>query len=128
LILDTSAVVAIANREPEHEQLLQKLQTADLVAVGAPTLAESSIVLMARFGAAGERWLLGLVEQGSIEVVPFDRAHWLLAAAAWRRFGRGRHGASLNFGDCLSYATAKHAAQPLLCVGNDFAHTDIALA
>jgi ribonuclease VapC len=128
VIIDTSAVVAIANREPGHEQLLQKLRTADLVAVGAPTLTESSIVLAARFGAVGQRWLLGLVEQASVEVVPFDRAHWLLAVEAWRHYGRGRHRASLNFGDCLSYATAKQAARPLLCVGDDFAHTDIALA
>ena len=128
MIVDTSALVAIANLEQGHELLLEKLRAADLVAVGAPTLSESAIVLQARFGGAGQRWLLGFVERGAVEVIAFERPHWLEAAEAWGRYGRGRHPAALNFGDCLSYATAKIAARPLLCVGDDFAATDIAIA
>ena len=68
------------------------------------------------------------MSEASITVLPFGEEHYLLAVDAWQRFGRGRHPACLNFGDCLSYATAKLAGQPLLCVGDDFAFTDLELA
>jgi ribonuclease VapC len=128
LILDTSAILAIALREPEREQLLTKLGAADVVGIGAPTLVESSIVLSSRLGDSGARWLERLVERTGTVVISFEREHSQRAVEAWLRFGRGRHPAALNLGDCYSYATAKVAGRPLLCTGDDFAQTDLALA
>jgi ribonuclease VapC len=128
MILDTSAVLAVFFREPERDELLRKIGAAPLVGIGAPTLAETAIVLAARLGEAGPAQLARLVERAGIVVVSFEPAHWRLALEAWIRFGRGRHPAGLNFGDCLAYATARHAGEPLLCKGDDFARTDLALA
>jgi ribonuclease VapC len=128
LILDTSAIVAIALREPGREQLLKKIGAAGDVGVGAPTLAETSIVLASRLGDSAPQWLERLVERTGTIVISFEREHWQRAAEAWLRFGRGRHAAALNLGDCYSYATAKVAARPLLCTGHDFPQTDLTLA
>jgi ribonuclease VapC len=128
VILDTSAVLAVFFREPERDELLRKIGAAPLVGIGAPTLAETAIVLAARLGEAGPAQLGRLVERAGIVVVSFEPTHWRLALEAWIRFGRGRHAAGLNFGDCLAYATARHAGEPLLCKGSDFARTDLALA
>jgi ribonuclease VapC len=128
LILDTSAILAIALREPERDDFLTKIGSADLVGVGAPTMVESSIVLTSRLGDAGGRWLERLVERTATVVIPFGPEHWLAALDGWRRYGRGRHAASLNLGDCFAYATARLADRPLLCKGDDFAKTDLNLA
>jgi ribonuclease VapC len=128
LILDTSAIVAIVFREAEEEEFLRKIGTAVAVGVGAPTLAETAIVLAARLGEESQRLLFLLVQRAGIVVVPFGTAHWQLASEAWLRYGRGRHPAELNFGDCLAYATARLAGRPLLCKGDDFSKTDLALA
>lgn len=128
MILDTSAILAIRFREPERDELLRKIGAAPIVGVGTPTLAESAIVLAARLGEAGPRQLARIVERAGLVVIPFEPAHWQLAAEAWLRFGKGRHPAALNFGDCLAYATARLAGQPLLCKGDDFSKTDLALA
>jgi ribonuclease VapC len=128
LILDTSAILAIVFREPEQEEFLRKIGAASTVGVGAPTLVETTIVLVARLGEQGRRLLSLLVERGGIVVVSFDPPHSQLATEAWLRFGKGRHPAALNFGDCLAYATARLAGRPLLCKGDDFSKTDLALA
>jgi ribonuclease VapC len=128
LILDTSAIVAIVFREAEEEEFLRKIGTAVAVGVGAPTLAETAVVLAARLGEESQRLLFLLVQRAGIVVVPFGAAHWQLASEAWLRYGRGRHPAKLNFGDCLAYATARLAGRPLLCKGDDFSKTDLALA
>jgi ribonuclease VapC len=128
VILDTSAILAIVFREPERDEFLRKVGAAAEVGVGAPTLSETAIVLAARLGTSGVRHLARIVERAGIVVVSFELPHWEVAADAWLRFGRGRHAAALNFGDCLAYATAKVAAQPLLCKGDDFAKTDVGLA
>jgi ribonuclease VapC len=128
LILDTSSVLAILFREPEHEEFLSKIGAAATVGIGAPTLAETSIVVAARLGPDGQRLLSLIVERASIVVVSFEAAHAHAALQAWHRFGRGRHPASLNFGDCLAYATARVADRPLLCKGEDFTKTDLAVA
>ncbi len=128
MILDTSAIVAIVFREAEEEEFLRKIGTAVAVGVGAPTLAETAIVLAARLGEESQRLLFLLVQRAGIVVVPFGTAHWQLASEAWLRYGRGRHPAKLNFGDCLAYATARLAGRPLLCKGDDFSKTDLALA
>jgi ribonuclease VapC len=124
VIVDSSALVAIAASEPEKELFVEKIDAAEFAGVGAPTLVETGIVL------AGRGMLLvdDLLEAAPVTVVDFGEAHWREALAAWSRFGRSRHPANLNFGDCLAYATAKVASMPLLAKGGDFALTDIELA
>ncbi|MFQ5890726.1 MAG: type II toxin-antitoxin system VapC family toxin [Gemmatimonadota bacterium] len=128
MILDTSAIVAIAVREPGHEDLLGKMLRAPAVGVGVPTLTETAIVLSARLGEDARGLLARFLLEGSIQTIAFGEAHFGVAVHAWLRYGRGRHPADLNFGDCLSYATAKVADRPLLCTGDDFAKTDLRLA
>jgi ribonuclease VapC len=128
MIVDASAIVAILLKEPGHEALLSKLEAAESVAVGAPTLAETAIVLQARIGPHGRRALAAFLSESEILVIDFSDSHWRAAADAYGRFGKGRHKASLNFGDCLTYAVAKLSAQPLLATGNDFSKTDLVLA
>lgn len=125
MILDSSALVAIALREEDHERLATALDGADIVGVGAPTLVETGIVLRQRIGETAGDLLGGLI--ANIGVVAFGEPHWREALSAWQRFGRGRHPARLNFGDCLAYATARVADEPLLAKGSDFAQTDVAL-
>jgi ribonuclease VapC len=128
VILDTSAILAIVFREPERDEFLRKIGAAPVVGIGAPTLAETAIVLAARLGDAGPRQLARILERAGIVVISFESPHWKLAAEAWLRFGKGRHPAGLNLGDCLAYATARLAGRPLLCKGSDFRQTDLAIA
>ncbi len=127
MILDSSAVVSILLAEPDHEWLVERIASAPVVGIGAPTLAESAIVLQARLGDLGRTLLSRFDEEAELTTVPFSQPHWRAAADAFRRFGKGRHAAGLNFGDCMSYATAWVADDRLLCVGEDFAKTDLAL-
>jgi ribonuclease VapC len=128
VILDTSAVIAIIRREPGFEELVRSIAAAPVIGIGAPTLAEAAIVLTARFGADARGLLATLLRDFEIDVVPFGEAHWQEALTAFERFGKGRHPAALNFGDCLSYAAAQVSKQPLLAIGDDFPRTDLALA
>jgi ribonuclease VapC len=128
MILDTSAIVAIALKEPGFEELLRKVIEAPSLAVGVPTLTEAAIVLSARLGQDSRAMLARFLLEGSVATVPFGDAHFSMAVDAWLRYGKGRHPAGLNFGDCLSYATAKLAGEPLLCTGDDFPQTDVELA
>jgi ribonuclease VapC len=128
MILDSSAVLAIIFREPGYEELVGKLAAATAVAVGAPTLVESAIVLSARLETDARGILARFLEEGKISIIPFTEAHFGTAVGAWLRYGKGRHPAGLNLGDCLSYAVAALADMPLLAVGDDFAETDLALA
>jgi ribonuclease VapC len=128
VILDTSAILAILFDEPEREAYVRLIGAQTVVGVGAPTLAETSIVLASRVGEAADRHLAGFVERASLVVVPFESGHWRAAADAWLRYGRGRHPAGLNLGDCLTYATARIAGRPLLAKGDDFRRTDLPLA
>jgi len=128
MILDSSAVVAVVFQEPGHEAILEKMLAADETAIGAPTLAETAIVVSTRLGTDARPLLSRFLREGAIETLPFGEAQFGVAVGAWLRFGRGRHPARLNFGDCLAYATARLAGRPLLCVGDDFARTDLTLA
>ena len=128
MILDTSAIVAVVFKEPGFETVVRKIAAADVVAIGSPSAAEAAIVLDARLGSIGRDILIRLLHEWTITIVPFGEDHWKQAAEAYVRFGRGHHKAGLNFGDCLAYALAKLSRQPLLCLGNDFAKTDLALA
>jgi len=127
MIIDASALVAIVIRETGHELLTAALANSDFNRIGAPTLLETGIVLEARSGARGRTSLARLVDESQIETVPFSAEHAQFALDAFTRFGKGRHPAALNFGDCCCYATAAIAGEPLLCVGNDFAKTDLEL-
>lgn len=128
MILDSSAIVAVVLKQPGYEPLLERLAEEPHVAIGAPTLAETGIVLAARLGASGRTLLARLLQEAEVTVLPFADDHGDVAVEAFMRFGKGRHPAALNFGDCLTYATAKLADEPLLCLGNDFAQTDLVLA
>ncbi len=126
LVADTSALVAIVLGEPDAERYV----TALLDSEGAPQLSaanavETAMVVEARQGAEAARDLQLLIEQARIRILPVDEDQVRLAVEAWRRFGKGRHPAALNFGDCFAYALARSLGDPLLFKGDDFAQTDI---
>ena len=127
MIVDSSAILAIFFREPEAESLLTAIVDADFAGIGAPTAAETGLVLTARLGQNATGSLLRFFEETGIEIVPFSDLHWQRTIDAYARFGKGRHPAALNFGDCMAYATAALARQPLLCRGEDFRKTDLEL-
>ncbi|MDR7300384.1 type II toxin-antitoxin system VapC family toxin [Haloactinomyces albus] len=128
MIIDSSAIVAILLKEDGHERVRERIVQASEVRVGASTVVETGIVLVARMGVRGKTLLARFLQEGGIEVVPTTQEHWWIAVDAYERFGKHRHRASLNFGDCLTYATASVAGEPLLCIGDDFPETDLVLA
>jgi len=128
VILDSSALLAILLEERGYEALLTKLASIPTAGVGAPTLTETGIVLTARLGSRARQVLALFVQEAKLVIVPFGDQHWRAAVEAYDRYGKGRRAAGLNFGDCMAYATARLARQPLLCTGNDFARTDLELA
>lgn len=128
MILDSSAIVAIIMDEPEREAFVEALRSADLVAVGAPTLVETAMVLIGRTGHASTDAITVVLEASDVTIIEFGSAHWQEAIRAWVTYGKGRHPARLNLGDCMAYATAKVARRPLLAKGDDFTKTDIELA
>lgn len=125
MTLDSSALIAILFAEPGYLALVDRILEADHVRVGAPTLVETSLVFAGRRGARSAESVEGLIAELGASVAPFGEAEWHLAVEAFRRFGRGRHPAALNYGDCLAYATAQAGRDTLLFVGEDFAKTDI---
>ena len=125
MILDSSAVVAIVCVEPGAESLAIRIAGARTVAIGAPTLAETQIVLANKLGPDGAALVNQFLEEARVLVVPFGRDHISSFMDAFQRYGKGRHPAALNMGDCFSYAIARVAGQPLLFVGDDFPKTDI---
>jgi ribonuclease VapC len=125
MTLDSSALIAVLFAEPGHLDLVDRILEADHVRVGAPTLVETSLVHAGRRGSPAGGEVEGLVRELDVTVVPFGEAEWRIAVEAFSRFGRGRHAASLNFGDCLAYASAAAVGDTLLYVGDDFGHTDI---
>jgi ribonuclease VapC len=128
VILDSSALLTILLEERGYEALLTKLASVPTAGVGAPSLTETGIVLTARLGSRARQVLALFVQEAKLVIVPFGDRHWRTAVEAYDRYGKGRHAAGLNFGDCMAYATARLARQPLLCTGNDFARTDLELA
>jgi ribonuclease VapC len=125
MILDSSAMVAILCQEPGHLALIDKLLASELVAVGAPTVFETAMVLTIKTGQDGLALVHDFLQESGALVTPFTQEHASSAFAAYLRYGKGRHPAALNFGDCLSYAAAKVSGQPLLFVGSDFSQTDL---
>jgi ribonuclease VapC len=127
MIIDTSAIIAAIFDEPEAEQIGRIIGDAGNCRIGAPTLVETSAVLIGRRAEAGSSLLAAFLQRRNFDVLTFSDAHWHVAQSAYLRFGRGRHPAKLNLGDCFSYATAYLAGEPLLCIGDDFPQTDLEL-
>jgi ribonuclease VapC len=125
MTLDSSALIAVLFAEPDHLDLVDRILDAEDVKIGAPTLVEASIVVAGRRRAPARGEVEGLIRELGVTVVPFGERHWLAAVDAFMKFGRGRHQAALNLGDCFAYATAKVAGDALLFVGDDFRRTDI---
>lgn len=124
MVVDSSALVAVVLGEDDAETYLRAMTGP--VAVSAASLIETTIVIESRQGPDATRDLSLLLDGVHAEVVPLDQAQAIAATAAWRRFGRGRHPAALNFGDTFSYALAQVRGEPLLFKGDDFRQTDIA--
>lgn len=126
MVLDTSALLAVLLNEPEAEAFRLAIEADPVRLLSAATLVETSIVIEARVGEAGGRELDGMLQKADVEVVPVDGEQAELARHAYREFGKGRHAAGLNYGDCFSYALAQSSGEPLLFKGGDFAKTDVA--
>lgn len=125
MTLDTSAILAVLQDEPERMEFISLMQEADRRIISAVSVLEASMVLEGRKGDdAGADLDLFLV-RASIEIVPFDEEQLVLARRAFRRYGKGRHEAGLNFGDCAAYALAEWSGEPLLFKGTDFAATPV---
>ena len=127
MVLDTSALLAILTDEPERAAFNRTIEADAVRLVSSATLLETAIVIEARFGPDGGRDLDHFLHKIEVEVVPPSLEHIALARRAYRRFGKGKHAAGLNFGDCFSYALAEASGEPLLCKGKDFALTDLRL-
>jgi ribonuclease VapC len=125
IVVDTSAVVAIVLGEEDAERHAQALQHAAGARMSAVNVVEAAIVVEARQGPDAARDLALLLETTRVEIEPFAGEDVSSAVAAWRRFGKGRHPAGLNLGDCFAYALARASDEPLLFKGEDFRQTDI---
>lgn len=128
MIVDSSALIAIVLEEPHAVPFLIKMRQASSLSVSAVTLTEASMVLLSRGGHVKVDILDALLERLEVKIVPVDRTQSLLARRAFDRYGKGRDKASLNLGDCFTYALAKHYGEQLLFQGNDFVYTDLLIA
>ena len=125
MVIDTSALAAIFFAEPDRQKFLAAITAAESRLVSAASVLETGIVLEARQGEAAGREFDLFVVRANLQVVPFDAEQADLARSAWRKYGKGRHPAGLNFGDCFSYALAKATGESLLAKGTEFGRTDI---
>lgn len=128
MVIDSSAILAMFLGEPEREELLRKLERDPHRMISAGTLLEVQIVLDRIAGQGGLDRLAIFLLRADVDVVVFDHEQTMIAGAAYREYGRGRHAAGLNFGDCFAYALAKQTGEPLLCKGGDFGLTDVVVA
>lgn len=125
MVIDSSAVIAILLREAEAPALAGTIEASPICMMSAASLLETSIVIEGRLGDAGGRELDLFIHRAGIEIVAVDQDQAEIARRAWRRYGKGRHPAGLNYGDCFAYALARATGTPLLFKGNDFALTDV---
>jgi len=125
MVIDTSALLAIFLAEPERASFLDRIAQAEIRFVSAATVVETGIVLEARLGDAASREFDLFLHRARLEIVPVDAGQAEAARAAWHRYGKGRHPAALNFGDCFTYALAHSTGEPLLAKGSDFPKTKI---
>ena len=125
MVLDSSAILAILLNEPDAHSLRTAFDHDETRLLSATTLLEVSMVIESRKGNAGGRDLDLMIIEAKIQVVPVDQEQIDEARKAWRRFGRGRHPAALNYGDLFSYALSKYSGEPLLFKGDNFTRTDV---
>jgi ribonuclease VapC len=128
MVIDSSAMVAIFLKEPERAAFRALIIRSDSRLMSAVNVFEAGIVLEAKGGMALGREFDLFLSRANFQIMSVDGEQTELARSAWRKYGKGRHRASLNFGDCFAYALAKYSNEPLLAKGNDFAFTDIELA
>lgn len=126
MVIDTSAVLAILQREPESERFAASIEADPIRLISAVSMLEAGMIAEVRKGETGALELDNVILRGQFQTVPFDAEQANIARLAFRRFGKGRHPAGLNFGDCAVYALASTRGEPLLFKGEDFARTDIA--
>jgi len=127
MILDSSAVVAIVCRETGYSALLDQIRAAETLGIGAPTVFEAAMVLTIKLRRDGLAVLNEFLWESGARVISFTDQHASVAFGAYLRYGKGRHKAALNFGDCLCYSIAKVSGQGLLFIGDDFTRTDVAV-
>ncbi|MEJ2588098.1 MAG: type II toxin-antitoxin system VapC family toxin [Deltaproteobacteria bacterium] len=125
MVIDSSALIAILLNEPETEAFARAIAKDPRRLVSVFSVLEAGIVIEAKKGDAGGRELDLLMHRAGMEPIAMDAAQVELARHAWRSFGKGRHAAGLNIGDCCSYALSKHSGEPLLFKGMDLSKTDI---
>jgi ribonuclease VapC len=125
MVIDSSALLAILQDEPERRVFNESIEAADQVLLSTASFVEISLIVEARIGADGVRDLDLFLAKARITLIPVDEEQAHLARQAYRRYGKSRHPAALNFGDCFSYALARAQEDALLFKGNDFARTDI---
>lgn len=125
MVIDTSVLLAILQDEPERRAFAEAIESAGSCSMSVANLVETSLVIESRFGAEGTSDLDQLVEKARIDLVPVDLEQLGIARRALSRFGKGRHPAALNFGDCFAYALSRSLGEPLLFKGDDFARTDL---
>ena len=126
MVIDTSALLAILQDEPERRRFNEAIEAAESRSISVASFVELSIIIEARHGTEGVRDLDLFIERAAIELIPVDVDQGRLARRAFTQFGKGRHPAGLNFGDCFAYALARVLGEPLLYKGDDFRQTDIA--
>ena len=125
MVIDTSALVAILQDEPERRAFNEAIEAAESCAMSVASLVETSMIIESRYGPDGTRSLDLYISKAQIKLVSVDADQAYTARDAFRNYGKGRHRAGLNFGDCFSYALAKALDEPLLFKGTDFTLTDI---
>ncbi|TPM22539.1 type II toxin-antitoxin system VapC family toxin [Mesorhizobium sp. B2-3-3] len=125
MIVDSSALVAVLRAEPGHDQFVRAITNAGRRLIAAPTLLETTMVLVGGWQDEIADRLDAFLSAASIDTIPFTADHAAVARQAFLRYGKGRHPAALNFGDCIAYAAARLEVMPLLFKGNDFRLTDI---
>lgn len=125
MVIDTSAIVAILLGEPEAAALVQAIAKDSNCLLSSFSALETAIVIEAKKGEAGGRELDLFLHKGQIKIVDLGGDQGQLAREAWRRFGKGRHPAGLNIGDCCAYALSKYSGESLLFKGDDFSKTDV---
>jgi ribonuclease VapC len=126
MVIDTSAIVAILFGEPEAATFAEAIERDAVRLMSAASVLEAAIVVESELGDPGARELDLLLYQAGITISPFSPEHLAAARHAFRAFGKGRHAAALNFGDCFSYALSRSTGEPLLFKGEDFSRTDVA--
>jgi ribonuclease VapC len=127
MVIDTSALVAILFDEPERRRFSELIEADETRLISAATLLEATQAIEEQRGEAAGRELDLLLHRAQVSTVAVDGEQVEVARAAWRKYGRGRHPANLNYGDCFSYALTQVSGEPLLAKGNDFRQTDIPL-